>query len=162
VKLLFLDMDGVLNSWQSAEYFWRTKHDRKSFLMQWDELCPIACSNLNYLLECVPDLKIVISSTWRKFHELPEWDAKMSTICPAIVGRVIGKTPQLPGEERGDEIYRWLIENDHLATPYVVVDDNDDMGAVLDRFVQTDERLGLTWNDVSNICDKFCVIPKRG
>lgn len=158
MKLLFLDMDGVLNSHQSSRYFWRTAHNRKTFLNGFDELCPIACDNLDWLLEEIPDLAVVISSTWRMVHELPVFESKMAhKYCvPSIAGRIIGETPRLSGQ-RGSEILAWLTENNHLDTPYVVIDDNSDMDGVRDNFIMIDEAVGLTWHNARAIAKKFGV-----
>lgn len=162
MKLLFLDMDGVLNSYQSSHYFWKTKHNRTCFMCDFDTLCPIACSNLDYILEKVPDLKVVISSTWRKFHQLNEWDEKMSIVCPSIVGRVISKTPDLDRVAgtripRGHEIHSWLTTNGHLETPYVVLDDDRDMDKVQENFIYIDNKVGLNWNHVEEIFKRWNV-----
>lgn len=148
MRILFLDMDGVLNSVQSSHYFWRTKYNRKTFMNGFESLCPIACSNLDYLLESYPDMKVVISSTWRRFHDLKEWDEKMKDICPSIVGRVIGKTPGNDCGERGNEIYNWLEQNNHFETPFVVLDDDSDMNKVSANFVHIDSYHGLQWFNV--------------
>lgn len=153
MKLVFLDMDGVLNSHQSSHYFWWKKHNRKTFMNSWDQLCPIACSNLSELLEKDPEIKVVISSTWRRFHELPEWDLNMADKCPAIVGRIIGKTPRLfrtisESAPRGWEIHNWLVTNGHVSTPFVVLDDDRDMDKVESKFIHIDGHLGLTYHDV--------------
>lgn len=163
MNYLFLDMDGVLNSTQSAHYFWRTKHGRKTFMEGFEELCPIACSNLDYLLEGFPDTKVVISSTWRLFHEIDEWNTKMKDVCPSIVGRVIGKTPRIgrlsEGVQRGEEIRAWLDENALSTETFVIFDDDSDMDAVREGFIKTDPNLGLTWNDIMKVFTRFGVRP---
>lgn len=165
MRLIFLDMDGVLNSTQSAHLHWRTKYDRKTFMQGFDDLCPIAVSNLNWLLERVPDARIVISSTWRKFHEIEEWHEKMATDCPSIVGRVIGKTPNLrtklsqESPIRGHEIYKWLEDNGHLETPYVVFDDDRDMDKVESNFIWIDGDHGLQFKHIMEVFVRWGASP---
>ena len=142
-------MDGVLNSTQSSHYYWKLK-DRQTFMNDFDTVCPIACSNFQNILENVPDLKIVISSTWRLFHEIEEWD-KIAHRIPLIKGSIIDKTPVLDGKQRGDEIYFWLEKNGHLNTKYVVVDDDGDMDKVKNNFFKIDHDHGLTWKDSQKI-----------
>jgi hypothetical protein len=156
LKLLFLDMDGVMNSSQSCSYFWRTKHGRKCFMPGFNDVCPIAGNNLNHLLEQVPDLRIVISSAWRCFWPLSDWN-KMADVCPEIVNRVIGMTPEIRDAQRGDEIEKYLYDNGHGDTPFVVIDDNDDMDKVRSQFVLIDGAVGLTWNDLQKIAMKLGV-----
>lgn len=162
-QLIFLDMDGVLNSTQSAHLFWRTKHNRKTFLQGFDELCPIAVSNLNWLLERAQKCRIVISSTWREYHEIEEWYEKMGEACPAIVGRIIGKTPKLyRGTDcapRGHEIYKWLEDNGHLETPFVVFDDDRDMDKVEKNFIWIDGDHGLQFKHIMEVFVRWGISP---
>lgn len=83
MKLIFLDMDGVMNSVQSAIFYhdfmqlpnswfkevWRGKSESIGYR---GEICPYAVSNLRNLLEDFPETKIVISSTWRLGNDT-EW-----------------------------------------------------------------------------------------
>lgn len=148
MKLLFLDIDGVLNSDQSSHFYWRTMHGRKCFMNGFAELCPIACSNLNFLLERCPELSVVISSTWRIFHDLPELEKGLSEKVPSIVGRIIGRTPRLIHSRRGEEIHHWLTANGHLDKKFVVIDDDTDMDKVKSEFIHIDGFVGFTWRDL--------------
>lgn len=56
-KLLFLDIDGVLN--------WAKTEDR---LDGYVGLCKDRIARFNRIIEAVPDVKIVVSSTWRHMH----------------------------------------------------------------------------------------------
>ncbi len=61
MKVIFLDIDGVLNT--SGHIEWRFKQKRRRTQEYW---CPIACSNLNAIGEVADgEVGIVISSTWR-------------------------------------------------------------------------------------------------
>ena len=62
MKVLFLDIDGVLNSVEFSQ-----KQVRRSLLADTSQIDPVACSKINNLVKTVPDLKIVISSTWRLY-----------------------------------------------------------------------------------------------
>jgi histidinol phosphatase-like enzyme len=64
MKVIFLDFDGVLNSIQDSIFYSRTKGDYGF------KFSPLACSNIQWLLEQDPSIKIVISSTWRVLHSL--------------------------------------------------------------------------------------------
>lgn len=165
MKLLFLDMDGVLNSEQSAHYFWWKKHDRQCYMQEWAELDPICCSNLNKLLEELPDCKVVISSTWRTHFELEEWDKHADEYFPALKGRIIGKTPVIRESfrgftPRGVEITQWLKDNGHSDTPFVILDDNADMEGCMVNLVQTDPNVGLTWDDIKAVLNLFAVLVR--
>jgi hypothetical protein len=88
MKLIFLDMDGVMNSHQSIHFFhefmklpnnWFEKYmPGKDFNFNHyeDELCPMAVSNMATLLKEYPDIRFVISSTWRIGRD-EEWFEKL-------------------------------------------------------------------------------------
>jgi len=148
MRVLFLDIDGVLNSIASRG-FWHRFERPSTFVphddfkqSQSEEFCPISLENLKYICREIGDLKIIISSTWRKGHtDL----ARMKGWFPGsiIAERIIGKTPYMPGSERGKEIGCWLIEHPEV-TRFAVVDDDSDMEEVWENFFQTDVRDGLT------------------
>lgn len=79
VNIIFLDMDGVMNSEESNFFNFHFNNEKyASYLLkkspfennidlqdiQWTS--PICCSNLTKILQECPNTKIVISSTWRK------------------------------------------------------------------------------------------------
>lgn len=191
MKVLFLDIDGVLNSEQ--EVIWRHRmtkgkeHIPGSYRLyrilaklfpsrEWTslwlyygtghcKLCPIACSNLQYILDEDPEVRIVISSTWRSTWGV-KWMKKILARNGVDASKVIGRTGAWEdgGKERGDQIMSWL--NRHMddnwtvpetglckpvdlarrepLTHFVVLDDDSDMSAVRDNFIQTNGQLGLT------------------
>lgn len=172
MKIIFLDVDGVLNSEESYVYFRREfarlgKEDPKMGCRDIDLPSPIAMSNLKLILECCPDVKIVISSTWRilhmdilKEHFLAnhlEWD-----------GLVIGQTPprrKMSGV-RGDEIENWLQENARVpegsmlmpkfqVDDFVILDDNSDMAHLMSHLVLTNPQVGLTIDNAETVIHRF-------
>ena len=62
-RYLFLDIDGVLNTNRYIEYLYNNGNN------QYDEdgyfFDPEAVANLSFILESVPDTKLIISSSWR-------------------------------------------------------------------------------------------------
>lgn len=154
MKVIFLDIDGVLN----VEVFTRAIHyvagkttidlskcDHDEF---GDIFCPTAVSRLEWIIEDT-GAKIVISSTWR--HSGLEvmqqmWKARN------LPGEVIDITPMDRGgnnlpfkerAERGNQIKEWLDKNP--VESYVIFDDDDDMlPEQEDNFVQTDSMYGIT------------------
>ncbi len=135
MKILFLDIDGVLNS---------RAYDRKRNL---DEQTNIDETRLPLLKEIIDatDAKIVLSSTWRQ-----HWD-KDSNRC-GVGGRYINrifakfglaiydKTPNLGiGALRRDEIQKWLDDIDQDIESFVIIDDyRYGWGELSNRFVKTD------------------------
>jgi hypothetical protein len=154
MKILFLDIDGVLNSHQSAIYYNRIGHDNGG---NPDHFCPIALSNLHSILEEFPDLKLVISSTWRLGETLESMQQKLFALGSIPPQRVISMTPVLrdPRVARGVEIEAWLKVYGNSVSRYVIVDDDGDMAKVKDALIQTDEWHGLMRRDAVAIMDRF-------
>lgn len=158
MKVLFLDFDGVLNSYASA-HFWHNNRDQdkwenemyrdwpgtlKEYIAQ--EFCPISLSNLEELMRRVPDLKIVVSSTWR-LGETVESLKKILYPAKLAAGSIIDITPRFQGEERGHEIQDWLNRHPEV-TKFVILDDDADMVHLMPHLVQTDSRNGFTFTDM--------------
>lgn len=155
MRVLFLDVDGVLNSYQSA-HFWHNKRDQskwenegfaawagtlREYLTQ--EFDPIALSNLEEILREAPDLQIVVSSTWR-LGETVESLKKIFAISPLVASRILSKTPRFGGEQRGKEIQDWL-DRHPTTTDFVIVDDDSDMLHLKKHLFQTSAKVGLDW-----------------
>ena len=155
MRVLFLDIDGVLNSYQSARYLHSVKHKTDDQIPEYFndyllknalELCPTAISNLEYILEEIKDLKIVVSSTWRMGCELK--DLKALFPCSSLIkSRIIDSTPMLKQSQRGDEIKRWIVARNVRIKDFIVLDDDCDMDAVEDNFVHINHKNGLTYTD---------------
>jgi hypothetical protein len=152
-NILFLDIDGVLNSVQGDVYHLKTNGER----MPEFELCPIAISNLQYIFEQVESLRIVVSSTWRG------WGLnRMKTILSSYginSDYVIDITPFIEQDgqhaKRGFEIQAWLDKNSEMVDKFVIVDDDADMVHLLPYLVQTDSYEGLMWRKAEQIIEKL-------
>lgn len=136
MKLVFLDFDGVLNS----EHWANTR--------PWPglELDPAAVKRLNQLNYL--GIRYVISSSWRRD---PLWEGLHRPLegllnAFGFTGRVIGRTPchlsRATTTNRGGEIQAWLDEQPAFDN-FVIFDDDDDMGHLSHRLIQTDWRTGL-------------------
>ena len=114
MKVIFLDIDGVLN----AGEFWN--HDEGSFQVH-DPLI----QNLNLILKKVPRTKIVISSSWRYHYKSAEALAQFLEQRGLKKGVVIDFTPvRLSGQRRENEIQEWLDDHPKIKS-FVVLDDDD-------------------------------------
>lgn len=126
MAVIFLDVDGVLNTYYSM------KADTY--------VCPQAVYWLNHL----EDHQIVYSSTWRlgkNQRELEEMRLKMGITIPLHSD---GRTCNRHGEIRGDEINEWLGRHPEV-TDYLIIDDDDDFHEEhRERFIKTDAYLGFT------------------
>jgi hypothetical protein len=135
-SLLFLDIDGVLNS---AEY---VRNNPGCFSHHEDEsiaIDPVAGSRLEQVLTRTGAC-MVLSSTWRicnTLEEVTEFLQKRGV--PSA--KFIGETPILSGY-RGKEIQAWLKEHPEFVR-FAIVDDDSDMEPFLDKLVQTSWETGL-------------------
>ncbi len=164
MRVIFLDIDGVLNSAQSAELYYGFNQQYKSDFVTFKEnlakdatsgeFCPIAVSNLNYLLQNLPDVKIVVSSFWRWGNDVAGLQEIFKWLgLPAE--RIISTTPIIHSVARGVEILKWLELNPGV-TQYAVIDDDSDMpGIPAENFFLTDPYLGLDYRRAISVVLHF-------
>lgn len=142
MKVLFLDIDEVLSSTTSVILLEENilSFDTSNFMDVYN------ISILNILFNQIKDLKIVISSSWRKTDTLTEITTQLYNHGLSHFAEVIGQTDVL-NMFRGFEIKKWCEEND--ITEYVIIDDGSDMlHEQFDRFVRVDNVTGLTLKDI--------------
>ena len=148
MKVIFLDLDGVLNSDRTiyalpmqkipgaayAESFLKSKCD------------PIAVAILNRIIRDT-GAKIVISSSNRIILGFDGCQRVLSEM--GVIGDVIGVTDRLLAC-RGAEIQKWLDENE--VEEYVIVDDSCDMlESQMKNFVRVTGQVGLSFSDAVEI-----------
>ncbi len=150
-KLIFLDIDGVLNS---RLWYIRTKGKRDI-----EDLDTEAVGFLNSLIKST-DAKVVVTSTWRLNRTVKELQTILNR--NGFQGEVIDKTKDLKYGDggqwsvRGNEIHCWMDENatkfgfnQYDFKNYVIFDDDSDMLYwQRNNFIQTDPYVGLTPTDV--------------
>jgi hypothetical protein len=159
MRILFLDIDGVLNSdqWDQTE-----RPTNNDFLE--DQFDPKAVDLLNDLVEAI-DAQIVLTSSWRLNFEKAEMNELFSKV--GIHRDIISFTPNLNAGQsyltRGNEILKWCIDNENRTQSkannyldYLILDDNADfLLCQANNFFQTDASLGLTPKIVKEIIKKF-------
>lgn len=160
-KWLFLDIDGVLNSYQSVDVyrhllkrnendFKEKKQTYKEFMAE--EFCLNALANLQRIVEQTK-CKIIISSTWRNNQSLEQMKGWFKGM-PIIQNAIIDKTPniclryegKILDSPRGLEIQAWLRHNDvqyYNTNDVAILDDDNDMWSVSEFFFQVDSKVGL-------------------
>jgi len=133
-RILFLDIDGVLNS---EEYYRNSSNSGKDF----SRFDPSSVSFIKALVEEF-SLKIVISSTWRYgaidrlMHEL-----KRNKLLDYLYHDWF--TPVIYPAHRGTEIELWLDLHPEV-TDYVIIDDDDNiLEEQKNNFVNTSSHLGM-------------------
>ena len=138
-KVLFLDVDGVLNaSGQTKERF----HGLLG-------ICPVMMHRLHRIL-LATDCSVVVSSTWRKHPA--HMEHLKECMGPVAAARIVGTTPGLDeqrpsglwtGQSRGNEIKAWLDTHPEVKR-FVILDDDFDLGGLLPHHVATNTFEGLT------------------
>lgn len=146
MNIIFLDVDGVLN----CQLFYSENKDKgETFVEQ--NICKMRVSWLNALCKEM-DIKVVISSTWRKGKTVDELK-EIFLECGATFD-VIDKTPVFRDSDtvRGNEIQRWIKDNSDLLEcqyydfhTYAIIDDDSDMlYQQRNNLFLTDSYAGLT------------------
>lgn len=131
MKVVFADFDGVIFTFGNYDF------------------SKVACNNFNLLLEKEPDLKIVVSSSWRRLGlEQVKKTLKSNGIDS---DRVIDITGDEKGE-RGVQVKAWLDRHPDV-TSFVCIDDENDFSGMMDHLVKTNSWVGLTEADVNKAID---------
>ena len=121
MKIIFLDIDGVLNN-----------YDTLGKGLRWE---PSLVKILNRIIQ-ETKAEIVLSSTWRKIKSL------RNIIKNDMKIKYIGKIPSLY-KKRGIEIQAWLDNNPDVEK-FIILDDDSDMVHLMSHLLQTDGKYGLT------------------
>ena len=154
-KILFLDIDGVLNTkWWYTQMNRNTPKDKYGYAFD-----PKAVANLRRIVEDT-GADIVISSSW-KFMGLDKLRAMWNE--RELAGNVIDVTPKGMCDEvlltagldnmgvtrcRGNEIREWLMQHSDV-THYVILDDmNDILQEQESHFIWIDPEVGITTENV--------------
>lgn len=138
MNIIFLDIDGVLNSVDSAVAFAEFPN-----INEVDALDPVSVLLLKQLCEKT-DAKIVISSTWRKLYTVDDFRAifaKYDWDDFPIIGVTTSWNHYT--NKRGYQIQDWLDGNSNW-TNYVIHDDDSDMlDSQVDHFVHVSNISGF-------------------
>lgn len=154
MNIIFLDIDGVLNSIDSMIAFhWRKLEPYETRL---DE---VSIGLLRNLVEAA-DAKIVISSTWRIGRVVEDF-IKIFEHYGWTNAPVIGMTGRGGRETvRGDEIQEWIDKN-NVGYYYAIIDDDSDMlESQLGNFVHVDGVSGFRLKDLCHALNIFGIPDK--
>lgn len=158
MKVIFLDMDGVMNSSMDWIEYEILKHPNNHGF----EMINRGKIALLISLLQATGAKIVWSSTWRHHYTLDQLHAMLEErIGPDSENRIprdtfIGITPKLGGyEARSREVQSWLHNHGKEVTHYVILDDVDagfTSYGFNDQFCKTDPQVGMTSKDAYDAC----------
>ena len=122
MKVIFLDVDGVLNTEECDDAPKEGEEGSEAFLYHENTPVPLLKRSLDDLRRVLlqTDAKIVISSSWR----LELLTKILEALSPSEETVVIGLTPDLSNSwaGRGEEVREWLEQNENCSR-FVVVDD---------------------------------------
>lgn len=141
-KVLFLDIDGVLNS-----KTWMLEQPRGMDFTR--AVNPDAVARLTSIVKRT-QCKIVVSSTWRILFSLADLRkiliaAGFPAPCP-----IVDATPH-SNRRRGREIQSWLDTSGKRVETFCIVDDDADVEHLLPWLVQTTWDFGLLDEHVEKI-----------
>lgn len=167
MKVLFLDIDGVLNSENWFAYrIYCVKNNMVNILMNFvdtddrnikHKLTMIddrAIANLNRIIE-ETGCKVVLSSSWRSSIESENIFTQNLLKLKGFKYEFYDVTPRLWFSDfsirRGEEIKFWLDKESekHDIESFVILDDDSDMlPEQMNNFIHVDGQVGLTDRDV--------------
>jgi hypothetical protein len=158
MKILFLDVDGVLNTQRyitrKDRQFIGRKHLAK---LEWEveQIDPARISMVNQIVQ-ETGCKVVVSSTWRKLHSIEELDSLFRILGAEFS---IFDYTHILGTRRGFEIQEWLDENPQVDR-FVILDDDSDMEhltpyLVRTRFIGDETEAGLQQSHMQECIDKL-------
>lgn len=145
----------------------------RKYIIDYSEFCPIACSNVQYILDKDPEVMIVVSSVWRhdgvkRLREIfkrnkidPE---RLIDVTPYGHEDAQGNTLDIVKDKdrdkesgyrligRGTQIQKWLNHwEGEPITHFVIIDDDSDMCHLMDKLVKTDGDMGFMFDKVKEV-----------
>jgi len=143
--VLFLDIDGVLNS---EAWFARQRGRGLSIISNRAEMIdPGAVVQLNRVVGAT-GARVVLSSSWRLHAELSQVQGWLEQA--GFRGQLAGATPRLGGG-RGREVSRWLDAQAPRPEVYALVDDEPEPETHPGRWVATRYAAGLTATEADQL-----------
>ena len=138
MNIVFLDVDGVLNS---IEYLTQMYKKLKRTLKQEEMLDPICINNLKEIVDKT-NARIVITSSW-KICDLDILIKVFSKYNLQVYDATINY-----GDKRGKEIREWL-DNNKDVNNYIIIDDDffKDYVGLEDKIIQTSMYKGRGLNN---------------
>jgi len=135
MKIIFLDIDGVMNS----ERYYRSV-DRT--INNWSRFDPNVVDMITRLVDEF-SAKLVISSTWR-FGAIKQLENELTKSALKKYLHKEWKTPKAYPNHRGKEIKLWLDQHLEIKDYVVIDDDINIVDEHLKRSVLTDINEGMT------------------
>lgn len=133
MKIIFLDIDGVLNGYSRFTGFCYkifSKLHLLKFVKRYYDLFGIRTHKVKILSKIVKKTgaKVVISSSWcggwfQPYEKKSDRQKELQDKLEKYNIKVVGITPRLSSGERGLEIKQWLEEYNDIVDSFVILDD---------------------------------------
>jgi hypothetical protein len=137
MRILFLDIDGVLNTFQTSEI-----GPGGSIGIDKDK------AELIVYIVKKAKCSIVVTSSWRSDFQQCVYLFQKVLVNPE---NWIGYTPILSNTPRFQEINMFLQSVKYNIGSFVILDDMKNMGNLQNRLIETDPRIGLTSQLANNV-----------
>ena len=137
-KFIFLDIDGVLNN--------TSYHESESDLSYpLSAFCKDNVKAFNDLMKDIPEIKVIISSSWRTDFNLQNIFDRIG-----LNVKIFGITPFI-SDDRSAEIKEYLKDKKDYS--YCIIDDIDyfDNDEQRSHFILINERIGFTDSDIDRV-----------
>ena len=171
-RYMFLDIDGVLNTIRYSNYL--IDYDEDDTDEDGALFDPETVENLAEIIKNIPDVKIIISSTWRfkgwdwmnRLWEKRQLPGKIYSFTPGLeFTRFVDIIHQKYSESvypygtRGLEVGEWVrvyAPQNPMQYKYVILDDcNDFPSFYQEHVILTDPMLGITKEIVAKVIEKL-------
>lgn len=141
IPYLFLDCDGVVNSKHHLKTY-----TLKTFIADLDSIDPKAVMVLNEIVKKYPNLRIIISSSWRQHHSLDDIRLAFERKGFLFSHQIVDITERSGNKKsRGEEISTYIKENN--ISKYLILDDEVKVkNSHPNNTVTTTMEKGLTMN----------------
>lgn len=138
MDIIFLDIQGTLITTQSSQAEL--------------DICPIALSNLRYILQICKKTKIVLTGDFKKGKSLDELKEFFNNN-NIEQHRIYDRTPPSSKDIKLVEIKKWLKSNN--IDKYVIVDSDDTMGRLNKYYFKVNPHEGLMYTVSKQIINFF-------
>lgn len=144
MKVIFLDVDGVLNSARSCLAFKGYPFPDEGPGHGWEKLDPIAVSMLDRVCRKTGAV-CVLSSSWRIGAD----EAWLKKFGDYLGVSIIDKTSEyyVQGEVRGNQIQQWLDGHSEVTHWAILDDDSDMLPGQAENFVKVNHRDGFSYQN---------------
>ena len=136
MKIIFCDVDGVLNS----NNYIISLNGTFNCVEKYKQLDSEAVARLNKITDAT-SARIVVSSTWRIYYKRMV-DLRACFGAAGITGKVIDRTP-IDNNIRGVQIESWLKKSAKPIDSFIILDDDSDMGNLKENLIKTSHAEGL-------------------